>query len=80
MALWTGWTLQQLQVGIANLRSAIATGALRVRFGDRDVTYQSLSEMERTLSGMITELNAIQNPPLNLRRVRSIVLSDRSGW
>ena len=49
------WT----QTDIDRLKSAIATGALRVRYIDRDVTYRSLDEMRETLRMINAEVNAV---------------------
>lgn len=49
------YTTQQL----ADLRSAIAEGVLRVRFTDgRELTYRSLDEMKRIEATMAAELEA----------------------
>lgn len=48
------WT----QTDIDALKAAIAQGALKVRFADRDVTYRSLKEMRETLAMMEEEVNA----------------------
>lgn len=49
------YTTQQL----ADLRSAIAEGVLRVRFTDgRELTYRSLDEMKRIETAMAAELEA----------------------
>jgi hypothetical protein len=44
------------QTEIDALKAAIAQGALRVRFGDREVMYRSLAEMLQTLSMMQAEV------------------------
>lgn len=41
----SAWTSEDL----AALERAIAQGALRVKYGDKEVEYRSLSEMMRTL-------------------------------
>jgi hypothetical protein len=46
------------QSDIDTLKAAIAQGALRVRFADRDVTYRSLAEMRETLRLVKAEVNA----------------------
>jgi hypothetical protein len=38
------------------LKAAIAQGALRVKYGDKEVEYRSLSEMERIKLSMESEL------------------------
>lgn len=45
------------------LKAAIAGGYLRVRHGDRDVTYRSMDEMVRALNMMARELGIIR--PVN---------------
>lgn len=54
------YTAQQL----ADLRAAIAEGALSVRFSDgRQITYRSLSEMQQIERDMAAELEAGQWKP-----------------
>lgn len=77
MALWSGWTPEQLAAGIEELRGAIASGALNVKFGERSVTYRSLKELEQTLAQM-TEAAAPASSPK--RRIRNYTIHDRSGW
>lgn len=48
------WT----QTDADKLKAAIATGALRVRYADRDVTYRSLDEMRQTLALIQGEVDA----------------------
>lgn len=38
------------------LKKAIAQGALRVRYGDKEVEYRSLNDMQRILGMMAEEL------------------------
>jgi len=51
----TSWTLQDL----IDIEKAIATGAMRVKYEDRDVTYRSLEEMSRVRK----EIKDCLNPP-----------------
>jgi hypothetical protein len=44
------------QAQITALEKAIASGALRVKYADRDVQYRSLEEMERLLGKMKAEV------------------------
>lgn len=56
------WTADQ----ISKLEAAIATGALTVRYADRQVTYRSLDEMQRLLQDMRDEVNGT----VRVRRIR----------
>lgn len=49
-----------IQADIDKLSAAIGTGALRVRFADRDVTYRSLAEMIGAKAMLEQELAAAQ--------------------
>lgn len=49
------WT----QTDVDALKAAIALGALKVRYSDREVTYRSLDEMRETLALMEAEANAV---------------------
>ena len=55
------------QTQIDTLKSAIAEGALKVRFGDREVTYRSLDEMRQTLRMMEDEVRAAAGRPRRRR-------------
>ena len=44
------------QADVDALKAAIATGARRVRYADKDVEYRSLEEMKETLRDMQTEV------------------------
>lgn len=44
-----------------NLKKAIAQGASRVKYGDKEVEYKSLEEMERILALMAKELGITKN-------------------
>ena len=46
------------QTDIDKLKAAIAQGALRVRYADREVYYRSLSEMRQTLGMMQAAVDA----------------------
>ena len=50
---------------LADLRSAIAEGVLKVRFSDgRELTYRSLAEMLETERKMVAEVEATQARPV----------------
>lgn len=49
------------QADLNELDKAIKSGYLRVRTGDRDVTYRSLAEMMKIRSQMLDELGLIEN-------------------
>lgn len=51
------FTLEQYE----SLKSAVAEGALSVRYADKSVTYRSLDEMLRLLKLMATELGLNTN-------------------
>ena len=53
-----GITLVDKQIWIRSLKEAIASGALRVKFADRDVTYRSLQEMREILQNLEDEVAA----------------------
>lgn len=58
------------QAQITALESAIATGATRVRYADRDVQYRDLDEMEKLLAKMKRQVNGTTR--LRLVRVNSV--------
>ena len=47
MSLFDDFTVAELRGFRKELGKAIASGAMRVRFADRDVTYRSLDDMRR---------------------------------
>jgi len=63
------------QADIDALRSAMAKGALRVRFGDREVQYRSLDEMRELLREMEIEVGAASG----VKRIRRVRLTTSKG-
>jgi len=64
------WT----QADIDKLKAAMAQGATRVRFADRDVTYRDLAEMRETLRIMQVEVDAElgKKPPRRARVIQFV--------
>lgn len=58
------------QADADKLKKAIATGALRVRFADREVTYRSLDEMRTALRLVERELTPRTLAPRRARAIR----------
>jgi hypothetical protein len=55
---------------LADLRSAIAEGVLKVKFSDgRELTYRSLAEMLETERRMATEVETAQARPVKRKYV-----------
>lgn len=66
------YTVQQLQA----LRDALASGARRVRFGDREIEYRSIDELKDAIAGAEVEIaKANGTPP-----VRHIRVHTRKGF
>ena len=55
------------QADLDELDKAIKSGALRVRTGDRDVTYRSLEEMMKIRGQMLEALGLVQNGGITLQ-------------
>lgn len=57
------------EADIDRLKAAMAQGALRVRYADREVTYRSLDEMKETLALMQADVDAVagRKPPRQFR-------------
>lgn len=60
-------TADEKQQLLRELKEALYSGVLRVRFKERDVTYQSAAEMRKTVSQLEAELGT--------RRPRTTVLT-----
>lgn len=61
------WT----QADIDQLKRAIASGALEVRYADgRAVTYRSLDEMRQTLALMVAEVRGAAEPRVSYAAFR----------
>ena len=58
------------QEQLTQLEEAIASGTLRVRYADRDVTFHSLKEMRTLRSQMQTELGLAAGRPRRKRTMR----------
>lgn len=67
------WT----QTDIDKLKVAIAQGATKVKFADREVTYRSLDEMRETLRLLQAEVDANDGVPR--RRLRRVLFSTTRG-
>lgn len=48
---------------LAALEAAIASGQLKVRYADQEVTYQSLEAMQSLRNAMLREINAASANP-----------------
>ena len=62
------YTAQQLQA----LRDALASGARRVRFGDREIEYRSVEELQDAIAAAEIEIAKTNGtPPVRHIRVRT---------
>lgn len=52
------------QADIDTLEKAIATGALKVKRGEEEVTYRSLEEMRQALSAMKARVRGSERGPI----------------
>jgi hypothetical protein len=66
------YTEQQLQA----LRDALASGARRVRFGDREIEYRSLDELQRAIAAAEVEIARNNGTP----PVRQLRVSTQKGF
>jgi hypothetical protein len=64
--------LKQLE----ELKDARRTGALKIRFGDRETTYRSDEELSRAIADLQREIGAEQG----LARPTSITIRSNKGW
>ena len=64
-------TLVTVQAELDAILAAKASGALRVKFADRDTTFRSLDEMDRIIGGLENEL-AVLNGVVRTRAVQII--------
>jgi|GEM_PF-4409143 len=67
-------TAAEVAARLAALKEAISSGALRVKYADRDVTYRSLDEMIRIRDELESQVNTV--PP----RIQAVRIVTRSGW
>jgi hypothetical protein len=65
-----------LTLQLEALKSARRTGALRVRFADREVTYRSDTELKAQIAALESELAAAEGTP----RPRNVVIRSTKGW
>lgn len=61
---------------ITKLKAAIAQGALRVRYADRDVQYRSLEEMKDLLGMMQSDVDRAAG----VKRTKQTRFTTRKGW
>jgi 5-keto 4-deoxyuronate isomerase len=64
------------QAQIDALDTAIASGTLRVRHGDKDITYRSVDEMMAARSAMVRALATDSYPTRGIPRVQLADFSD----
>lgn len=62
------------------IEEAIKSGALRVTFGDRTVQYQSLDDLKKLRSEMISEIDAEANPDRPAKRRTYRVYQSGTGY
>lgn len=58
------FTQQELIQQLRELKKAYSSGALRVKFGDTDITYKSEHEMRLTIERLERELGIASKPKL----------------
>lgn len=66
------YTEQQLQA----LRDALANGARRVRFGDREIEYRTVDELQAAIRAAEVELARENGAPI----IRQIRISTNKGF
>ncbi len=66
------YTDQQLQA----LKDALANGARRVRFGDREIEYRSVEELKAAIAAAEAELAKTSGTPT----IRQIRISTQKGF
>ncbi len=76
MAVFDDYTVTELTVMRKELAKALATGALRVRYADRDVQYRDLDDMNRTAA----QLNAAINVAGGANKLRRIHVTSTKGF
>ena len=68
MAVFDDYTVAELTAMRKELGKALATGALRVRYADRDVQYRDLDDMNRT-AALLDDAIAVAGGANKLRRI-----------
>ena len=53
-------TLAELLIDLENLKTARRTGALKITFGGREITYRSDRELSAAIAATTAEINAAQ--------------------
>jgi hypothetical protein len=65
-----------LRTDLESLKSSRRSGALRTRFGDREVQYRSDKEMVSAIAALETEIATAQGTP----RETTITIRSKKGW
>lgn len=63
-------TLEELNLQLAALKKARASGVLIVRHGDTQVTYRSIDDIQKAIDAIIEEINALKGIKRRPRYVR----------
>lgn len=62
-------TIEEKQDLLADLKRSFLLGALRVKAGDRDITYRSREEMKRIIDDLEAELDPGARPSSSARLI-----------
>lgn len=62
-------TTEEKQELLLDLKRSLAMGALRVRAGDRDITYRSREDMKRIIADLEAELDPPTRPASSARLI-----------
>lgn len=54
-------TLSELEAKLETLEDAMTSGTLRVKYADREVWYQSVSEMMKARSLLVSKIDKLKN-------------------
>lgn len=68
-------TVEEMRTLLKDLKIARYSGAKRVRFRERDVTYRTDEEMARAIAALENDIAAAAGP----RRTRHVILSTYRG-
>jgi hypothetical protein len=69
-------TLTELQARRDALEAALASGVLKLREGDKEVSYRNLDEMSRVLASVVAQIAALEGTV----KTRRVYPQTRKGW
>lgn len=78
MAMFDDWTLDELKGFRKELSEAMVSGAMRVRFADREIQYTTMADLERAMARLDQAITERENG--GTKKKNRVRVATRQGW